>query len=134
MVAAEGGHGRGRENALNAARRVSARAASLVHKEMKWGLASLATIASTAPLIGIFGTLVGIVKSFPAMGTDKRTALAIVSGRLSESLVPTVLALIVALVATGFYKCLRAKVEAFDTEMENASLEPINHPGRLGTS
>jgi len=55
---------------LDAVKRASARAAIAVHAEMKRGLNSLASIAATAPLVGVFGTLLGIVNSFPALGTE----------------------------------------------------------------
>jgi biopolymer transport protein ExbB/biopolymer transport protein TolQ len=98
---------------------------------MKRGLWSLATIASTAPWVGFVGTLLGIVNSFPGMGIDKRTALAIVSGRLSESLVPTAFGVMVAL---WCYKYLLSKVEAFDSDMESVSIQLINQLRRLSTN
>jgi biopolymer transport protein ExbB/TolQ len=90
------------------------------------GVNSLATIASVAPFVGLFGTVLGIVNSFPAFGTDKLTMLAIITERLSESFVPTELGLLVAVLAFCFYKHLLAKLNDFDVEMENVSLQLRN--------
>ena len=67
---------RSRAEALQSAERASLRAANVVHENMKRGLASLATITSTAPWIGVLGTLVGIFGSFRGLGTEKLTAMA----------------------------------------------------------
>jgi biopolymer transport protein ExbB/TolQ len=60
--------------------------------------------------------------------------MAAIFERLSQSLVPAALALVVALAAMWCYKYLLAEVEAFDSEMESASLQLINHLGRLRTN
>jgi biopolymer transport protein ExbB/TolQ len=125
---------RSRSEVLQFSERASLRAATVVHAEMKRGLGSLATIASTAPWIGILGTLWGIVNSFPGLGTSKAHGLGIVTQRLSESLVPTALALVVALAALWCYKYLLAEVEAFDSEMESASLQLVTQLERLRTT
>jgi len=91
----------------------------------------LATIASTAPWIGVFGTLLGINNSFQGLGTSYAVAFGAVTKRLSESLAPTALGLIVALAALYFYKYLLAELEAFDQKMESASLQLVNDLGRL---
>jgi len=93
---------------------------------MARGVTSLATIASIAPFVGLFGTVLGIVNSFPGFGTEKFTAMAITIGRLAESLVPTELGLLVALLAFCFYKYLLARLDDFDVEMENVSLQLRN--------
>ena len=94
---------------------------------------SLATIASTAPWVGLLGTLLGIYNSYPGGSWEKRTLLAIINARLSESLVPTALGISVALVAMWCYKYLLSEVEVFDQQMESTSLELINDLSRLGT-
>ncbi len=108
---------------MGAVKRASERSATVVHCEMQRGLISLATIASVAPFIGLVGTLLGIVNSFRGVGTDKWTALAAVTEGLSESLVPTALGLLVALVAFCGYRYLLTKLDTFDVEMENVSLQ-----------
>jgi len=114
-----------------AVRRASARAAAVVHGEMKRGLGSLATIVSTAPWLGVFATVFGIINSFKGFSGQWQNLLAQRFREFSWSLVPTALGLLVALAALWCYKYLVAEVEAFDSEMENASLELANNLGRL---
>jgi biopolymer transport protein ExbB/TolQ len=117
--------------AVGATKRALARSAHVVHGQMKRGVDSLATIASTAPWLGLFGTLVGIVYAFGGCGGDKGTCMAATARGLSESLVPAALGLIVALVAMWGYKYLLTELEAFDLDMEAASLQLVNTLSRL---
>ena len=116
---------------LDAVRRASARSASLVHGEMKRGLNSLASIAATAPLVGLLGTAVGMLSAFGGSSTEKSSLMRWFAKYLSESLVPTALGLFVAVLGFCFYKYLLARLENFDIEMKNASLELIDELARL---
>src|SRR5580658_4400020 len=118
------------KEALDITQRASMRAAALIHGQMKRGLASLATIASTAPWLGIFATLFGIINSFPGFFGQRETIIAVEFGLRSQALVPTAFGLLVALVALWCYKYLLSDLEALDSEMERASLELVNHLGR----
>jgi biopolymer transport protein ExbB len=122
-----------RTAALDAVKRALARSAVLVHTEMSRGINTLAAIATTAPLVGAFGTLLGIANSFPGSGTDKWTMLAAVAERLSGSLVPAEIGLLVALLAFCGHKYFRTKIEEFDVEMENASLQLIHRLASITT-
>ena len=113
---------RNQRYALEASRLASERAATKVHGEMTKGLGILATIASTAPLIGVLGTVMGIPSAFIGCAGEAWTCRAAVVIRLSISIWPTALSVIVALAALCFYKHLRTRVEMFDSEMHNASL------------
>jgi len=115
-----------RVEALDAAKRASARSALAVHGEMKRGLSSLASIAFSAPLVGVLGTLLGIVDSFPSLGTERWTAYAITAERLSDALMPIELGLLVALLAYFGHKYLLSRIEDLDCEMESASLQLLN--------
>ena len=118
-----------RIDALDAAKRASTRAASAVHIEMKRGLNSLASIAAIAPFVGVLGWILGFHNSFPGFVGEKSAQLAIVNERLSESLVPIELGLLVALLAYFGHKYLVARLETLDVEMENASLQLLNQLG-----
>lgn len=74
----------------------------------------------------MLGTVVGIVTSFRPIGTDKRTALAILGGLIGHSIVSTCLGLVTALLAFCCYKYLSAMLEAFDLEMHTATLQMMN--------
>jgi biopolymer transport protein ExbB/TolQ len=121
----------GKVEAQQAARRASMRAAAIVHGQMKRGLGSLAAIASTAPWLGVFATVFGIVNSFRGVDGEKTTIMAAICRELSVAIVPTALGLIVALAALWCYKYLLTEVEIFDSEMKSASLELVNNLGRL---
>jgi biopolymer transport protein ExbB/biopolymer transport protein TolQ len=94
---------------------------------MKRGLSGLATIGSTAPFVGLFGTVVGIINAFKGIESTKATGLSAVAGGISEALVTTALGLLVAVPAVWAYNYFTNKVEAFDVEMDNSSMELVNY-------
>jgi biopolymer transport protein ExbB/TolQ len=75
----------------------------------------------------------GINDSFGGVNGSKESTMAAVLEGLSQALVPAELGLFVALAALSCYKYLLAEVEAFDSEMETASLQLRNQLGRLRT-
>jgi biopolymer transport protein TolQ len=116
-------------DALDAARRASARSARAVHSEMKRGLNCLASIATIAPFVGVLGWILGFLNSFTGFSGQKEALFAILNERLSESLMPIELGLFVALLAYFGHRYLMAKLGDFDVEMENASLQLLNQLG-----
>jgi biopolymer transport protein ExbB/TolQ len=76
----------------------------------------LATIATTAPWIGIFGTVLGLC-NFKGFDGNPEDGLAYVALAVSEAVVPCAAGLILALLATWFHKYLLAESETFDSEM-----------------
>src|SRR5216683_3169217 len=100
---------------------------AIVHAEMKRGLSALATIGSTAPFVGLFGTVIGILNAFKGIETNKATGLSAVAGGIAEALVTTAFGLLVAVPAVWAYNYFTNKVEAFDVEMDNSSMELINY-------
>src|SRR5438093_12117855 len=82
---------------IEASRRALERAAAIVHAELKRGVSSLATIGSTAPFVGLFGTVLGIIHAFQGISAEKTTGLAAVAGGISEALVTTAFGLFVAI-------------------------------------
>src|SRR5882762_7412332 len=112
---------------IEAAKRGLDRSVAIVHAEMKRGLSGLATIGSTAPFVGLFGTVVGIINAFKGIESTKATGLSAVAGGISEALVTTALGLLVAVPAVWAYNYFTNKVEAFDVEMDNSSMEMVNY-------
>jgi biopolymer transport protein ExbB/biopolymer transport protein TolQ len=112
---------------LEASRRALERAEAIVHAELKRGLSGLATIGSTAPFVGLFGTVVGILNAFKGISGAKATGLAAVAGGISEALVTTAIGLFVAIPAVWMFNYFTGRVEAFDVEMENSSSELIDY-------
>ena len=76
---------------IEAAKRGLERSVAIVHAEMKRGLSALATIGSTAPFVGLFGTVVGILNAFKGIESQKATGLSAVAGGIAEALVTTAL-------------------------------------------
>jgi biopolymer transport protein ExbB len=112
---------------IEASKRALERAAAIVHAELKRGVSSLATIGSTAPFVGLFGTVLGIIHAFQGISSQKSTGLGAVAGGISEALVTTAIGLFVAIPAVWVYNYFTSKIEAFDVEMDNSSSELIDY-------
>jgi biopolymer transport protein ExbB/biopolymer transport protein TolQ len=112
---------------IEASKRALERAEAIVHAELKRGVSSLATIGSTAPFVGLFGTVVGIINAFKGIATEKSAGLGAVAGGISEALVATAIGLFVAIPAVWVFNYFTNKIEAFDVEMGNSSSELIDY-------
>jgi len=112
---------------IEASKRALERAEAITHAELKRGLGGLATIGSTAPFIGLLGTVVGILNAFKEISTQKATGLGAVAGGISEALVTTAIGLFVAIPAVWMFNYFTQKIEAFDVEMGNSSSELIDY-------
>src|SRR4051795_294571 len=112
---------------IEASKRALDRSEAIVHAEMKRGVSSLATIGSTAPFVGLFGTVVGIINAFKGIATEKSAGLGAVAAGISEALVTTAVGLFVAIPAVWMYNFFTNKIEAFDVEMGNSSSELIDY-------
>jgi biopolymer transport protein ExbB/biopolymer transport protein TolQ len=112
---------------IEASKRALDRSEAIVHAELKRGVSSLATIGSTAPFVGLFGTVVGIINAFKGIATEKSAGLGAVAAGISEALVATAVGLFVALPAIWVYNYLNSRLEAFDVEMGNSSSELIDY-------
>jgi len=112
---------------IEASRRALERAEAIVHAELKRGVSSLATIGSTSPFVGLFGTVVGIINAFRGISSEKSTGLGAVAGGISEALVTTAVGLFVAIPAVWMFNYFTNRIEAFDVEMGNSSSELIDY-------
>src|SRR5260221_10403057 len=65
---------------IQASKRALERAQAIVHAELKRGVSTLATIASSSPFVGLLGTVVGIINAFQGISSEKSTGLAGVAG------------------------------------------------------
>jgi biopolymer transport protein ExbB len=99
------------------------RAEAIAHAELERGLAGLATIGSTAPFVGLLGTVIGIIDAFAMIQKNHATGVSAVSGGISEALVTTALGLFVAIPAVMMFNYFTGKIKAFDVEMNNSSSE-----------
>tara|TARA_B100000586_G_scaffold94859_1_gene67667 strand:+ start:535 stop:1218 length:684 start_codon:yes stop_codon:yes gene_type:complete len=123
----EGGGGLGREDLLDTVRRAIQRSSALTQNDMKKGVASLATIGSTAPFVGLLGTVVGIINAFVGIAATGSGGIGAVSAGIAEALVETALGLVVAIPAVWFYNYLTGQIEYFNVEMDNSSSELIDY-------
>jgi biopolymer transport protein ExbB len=122
----ESGSGLSREDVLDTVRRSIQRAAALTASDLKKGVAALATIGSTAPFVGLLGTVVGVINAFQGIATSGSGGIGAVSAGIAEALVETALGLVVAIPAVWFYNYLTGRVEYFNVEMDNSSSELVD--------
>tara|TARA_A100001015_G_scaffold317587_1_gene434985 strand:+ start:608 stop:1327 length:720 start_codon:yes stop_codon:yes gene_type:complete len=93
---------------------VGERELSNLNKNMNF----LASVGSTAPFVGLFGTVWGIMNSFTAIGLSQNTSLAVVAPGIAEALFATALGLIAAIPAVIAYNKLNDKIYIFSNKVE----------------
>jgi biopolymer transport protein ExbB/biopolymer transport protein TolQ len=101
------------------------KAEMLLH--MKGGLGFLATIGSTAPFIGLFGTVVGIINAFHGIAATGSSGMAAVSGGIAEALITTGMGIFVAIPAVVGFNYFTGKIDTVRVEMNRASTQMVNH-------
>jgi len=94
----------------------------VVH-ELERFLNTLGTIASISPLLGLLGTVTGIIKSFNALQAGAAGDPRMLSGGIAEALIATAAGLCVAIPALIGYRYLRGRVEGFVVEMEKQAIQ-----------
>jgi biopolymer transport protein ExbB/biopolymer transport protein TolQ len=111
---------------VEAARRAIERETLITYSDFKKGVGSLATIATTAPFIGLFGTVIGIINAFRGMAMTGSGGISAVSAGIAEALVTTALGLFVAIPAAWMFNAFTNALERFNVEMSNSSSELID--------
>jgi biopolymer transport protein ExbB/TolQ len=111
---------------IEAARRAIERETLITYSDFKKGTGSLATIATTAPFIGLLGTVIGIINAFTGMAITGSGGIAAVSAGIAEALVATALGLLVAIPAAWMFNYFVNVLERFQVEMSNSSSELID--------
>ena len=123
----ESGASLSREDVMDTVRRSIQRASALTASDLKKGIAALATIGSTAPFVGLLGTVVGVIVAFNGIATSGSSGIGAVAGGISEALIETALGLVVAIPAVWFYNYLTGRIEYFNVEMDNSSSELVDY-------
>ena len=123
----ESGGGLSREDLIDTVRRSIQRASALTASDLKKGVPALATIGSTAPFVGLLGTVVGVITAFQGIAASGSGGIGAVSAGIAEALVETALGLVVAIPAVWFYNYLTGRVEYFNVEMDNSSSELVDY-------
>ena len=96
--------------------------ASAPDLKMKENLGALATIGATAPFVGLFGTVIGIIHAFQKMATSGG-GIASVSAGIAEALITTAFGLFVAIPAVWAYNYFQNRIDRFTVEMSNSGSE-----------
>src|SRR6187431_2860859 len=116
-----------REDVLDTVRRSIQRATALTSSDLKKGVTALATIGSTAPFVGLLGTVIGVIVAFTGIAATGSGGIGAVSAGIAEALVETALGLFVAIPAVWFYNYLSGRLEYFSVEMDNSSSEMVDY-------
>lgn len=92
---------------------------SETNSNLRKNLWILGTIASSAPFIGLFGTVMGIMSSFKAIGSSGKSGFSVVAAGISESLIATAAGIMVAVIAVLFYNYFQTRVNAVAQEFRH---------------
>jgi len=115
------------EEQIESASRGCNRAASLFTQDLKRGFSIVATIATSSPFIGLFGTIFGIITAFRGMQLTGSGGIGAVAGGISEALITTAFGILVAVIALWCYNLLNSKIDVYQAEMANTSSEIVDY-------
>jgi biopolymer transport protein ExbB len=104
----------------------------VVH-ELERFLNSLGTIAAITPLLGLLGTVTGMISAFEAITAQGVGDARVLSGGIGEALITTAAGLIVAIPSLIGYRYLRGRVDALVVEMEKEAIKLVRAFDRLGS-
>ncbi len=93
-----------------------------LERNMSW----LATTASVSPFIGLFGTVLGIIRAFDQLGQQGSSSLRAVGPGISEALIATAMGLLAAIPAAIFFNIFGHKIKEMGSRMEDFTLEFLN--------
>jgi biopolymer transport protein ExbB/TolQ len=114
------------EEQIETAQRGCERASIIFTQELKRGLNTLATIATSSPFIGLFGTIAGIINAFRGMALTGSGGIGAVAQGIAEALVTTAFGIGVAIIALWCYNFLNTKIEIYQAEMKNTSSQIVD--------
>jgi biopolymer transport protein TolQ len=120
------GGGRPTLKSLNAVDRSLMRASVVEVNKLERRIPLLATTASVAPFIGLFGTVWGIMTAFLSIGQTGSTSLGVVGTPIAEALIATAFGLAAAIPALMAYNSLTNRVRLFTAEMDDFAMEFLN--------
>lgn len=111
---------------IETAQRGCDRASTIFTQELKRGLNTLATIATSSPFIGLFGTIFGIINAFRGMAVTGSGGIGAVSQGIAEALVTTAFGIGVAIIALWCYNFLSARIDVLGAEMSNTTSQILD--------
>jgi biopolymer transport protein ExbB/TolQ len=113
-------------NAVDCAGRAADRTYAIIHQELERGVVSLKAIACISPLLGMFGTTIGLIHWYAMSAFDRGET----AGGPAEAFVLIALSLPVAIAACAGFHYLKYQAETFDLEMRAATLDLLNELAR----
>lgn len=114
------------EEQVETAQRGCERASIIFTQELKRGSNTLATIATSSPFIGLFGTIAGIINAFRGMALTGSGGIGAVAQGIAEALITTAFGIGVAIIALWCYNFLTTKIDTYDAEMTNTTSEIVD--------
>ena len=117
----------GASAAAELTRRELARKLELYSAEGRRGMGMLASIGSTAPFIGLFGTVIGIIVAFQGIAAAGGGGIEAVSAGIAEALIVTAIGLAVAITSVLIFNYLSARFDKLDMAMQHAAGELLDH-------
>jgi biopolymer transport protein ExbB/TolQ len=109
------------------ARRELGRRLEQLAAEARKGMGILASTGSTAPFIGLFGTVIGIITAFQGIASAGGGGIGAVSAGIAEALIVTAIGLVVAIAAVLVFNYLTARFDKFDMTMQHAASELVDY-------
>jgi biopolymer transport protein ExbB/TolQ len=114
------------EEQIETAHRGCTRASTIFTQELKRGLNMLATIATSSPFIGLFGTIGGIINAFRGMALTGSGGIGAVAQGIAEALITTAFGIGVAVIALWCHNFLQARIDTYQAEMSNTTSQIID--------
>ena len=103
---------------------------SSLSKRLSSGMQFLASVGSSAPFIGLFGTVYGIMNSFIGIAESNTTNLAVVAPGIAEALLATGIGLFAAIPAVIFYNYFQTRISAYGVRSDGFNAELMNNISR----
>ena len=117
---------RGNPVDLDSAERAIEKERGQIVSGMKKGLTILATISATAPFVGLFGTVIGIINAFTGMAETGAGGLGAVSSGIAEALITTAFGLFVAIPAVWVFNYFNGRIEELHTDIDTIKAEVLD--------
>jgi biopolymer transport protein ExbB/TolQ len=114
------------EEQIETCQRGCERASTIVVQQLKRGLSVLATISTSAPFIGLFGTIAGIINAFRGMALTGSGGIGAVAQGIAEALITTAFGIGVAVIAVWCFNILLNRVDIYSAEMANTTSEIVD--------
>ncbi len=118
--------GEHRESTIYRAQTAVSAVQSSLSKRLSSGMQFLASVGSSGPFIGLFGTVYGIMNSFIGIANTNTTNLAVVAPGIAEALLATGIGLFAAIPAVIFYNYFQTQISAFGTRSDGFNAELMN--------